>query len=235
MLDHQKPGTPTGLRSDIAIRLLQAARAIAESGLSDAFGHVSLRTGTRTFSVTPPRPLGSLSWPLHAVHVDIDAQTLPDNAPKEAWIHVALLEQAPHANAVCRAQPPHVAAYAALKQPWTCPSGHAALMGPVAVHAYSMLIRSRADAEQLAWRAQTADVVVLQGNGAVTRGTSLAHAVARMWLLERTAELLLRACAAGQPNDIDPAEQTWWNERADELLPRIYAYLSDSDRQGVRK
>jgi HCOMODA/2-hydroxy-3-carboxy-muconic semialdehyde decarboxylase len=56
-----------------------------------------------------------------------------------------------------------------------------------------------------------------------------------MWLLERTAELLLRACAAGQPNDIDPAEQTWWNERADELLPRIYAYLSDSDRQGVRK
>jgi len=59
----------------------------------------------------------------------------------------------------------------------------------------------------------------------VTRGVDMAHAVARMWLLERTAELNLRACAAGRSVGISSAEKNWWGQSSG-LLPRIYTYVA---------
>lgn len=206
--------------------LLEAAHAVAHAGLSDAFGHVSSRLSSDALLITMPRPLEFLGQNDDCVVMDFAAETLPDAAPKEAWIHVALMRGHPEIGAVCRAQPPNVAAFVVLGQRLALLNGHTALLGEVAVHPDSRLIRDRHSAEVVAEKLGDADAVILSGNGAVTRGHDLAEAVARMWLLERAAELNLRAAAAGTPVEISAEEAEWWHGRARELLPRIYDYLT---------
>ncbi|WP_291053009.1 class II aldolase/adducin family protein [Herbiconiux sp.] len=214
---------------DVQDRLTEAAHAVAAAGLVDAFGHLSVRTAAGAFAITPPRPLGSLSTGSTLTSVPLDAAELPDGAPKEAWIHTALYDRRPGIGAVCRAQPPKLAAFAALGRELPALNGHAAMLGPVAVHHDSRLVRDAAGGAAVARSAGDADAIILLGNGAVTRGRDLAEAVARMWLLERTAELALRALAAGDPQTIPLDEQEWWRDRAAELLPRIYTHLANPE------
>lgn len=210
---------------EVSTALLDAARVVARSGLSDAFGHVSLRTSEATLAITPVMPLGLLRPGFTPVTIELDATELPPAAPKEAWIHLALMRERPDIGAVCRAQPPSVAAVSALDRALLPLSGHGAVLGPVAVYPASFLIRDAAAAAEVAAATGRADAVILRGNGAVTRGADLSQAVGRMWLLERLADLSLRAWAAGTPSALPVAERDWWHAQAGELLPRIYAYL----------
>jgi HCOMODA/2-hydroxy-3-carboxy-muconic semialdehyde decarboxylase len=210
---------------DVQDRLVEAAHAVAAAGLTDAFGHLSLRTSPGAFTITPPTPLGGLTGAGPFASVALDADELPAAAPKEAWIHVALLAEQPDTGAVCRAQPPKLAAFAALGRELLALNGHAAMLGRVAVHDDSRLVRDAEGGAAVARSAGQADAIILRGNGAVTRGRDLAQAVARMWLLERTAELNLRALAAGKPHALPLDERAWWRDRSDELLPRIYRHL----------
>jgi HCOMODA/2-hydroxy-3-carboxy-muconic semialdehyde decarboxylase len=211
-------------------RVRAAARAVALAGLSSAFGHVSARDGTNGAVITPPIPLGHLGdEPM--LTLDLEADELPDGAPREAWMHVLILRGRPDVGAVCRAQPPSVAAWAALDRPLPVLNGHAALLGPVATHRDSRLVRDAAAAAELVTTLGGGDAVILRGNGAVTVGADLASAVARMWVLERSAELALRASGAGEPRELPADEQEWWRERSGELLHRIYDYLSLTEKK----
>lgn len=212
--------------------LLAAAHTIARSRLSDAFGHLSIRLSPTTLAITPARPLGLLTASDQPIAIDMNGAELPPGAPKEAWIHLALMNGNPGVGAVCRAQPPHVAAFSALGQNLALLNGHAAVMGPVTSYADSRLVRDAAAGARVQEAIGDADIVILVGNGAVTQGIDVAHAVARMWLLERTAELNLRAYAAGTPTGISAAEGDWWRQRSSELLPRIYSYLTHTHTHG---
>jgi ribulose-5-phosphate 4-epimerase/fuculose-1-phosphate aldolase len=215
---------------DVHDRLIDAAHAISTAGLVDAFGHLSVRTSGGGFAITPPTPLGTLSSGAAIVDVGLDDAELPPGAPKEAWIHTALYQGRPDVGAVCRAQPPQLAAFAALGRDLLALNGHAAMLGPVAVHRDSRLVRDAAGGASVARSAGAADAIILLGNGAVTLGRDLGEAVARMWLLERSAELNVRSLAAGDPLALPLDEQEWWLGRAGELLPRIATYLTDSQR-----
>lgn len=224
---------------DVQNRLIEAAHAVAAAELVDAFGHISVRLtsggpatpASGAFAITPPTPLGALSTEAAITTVPLDADELPSGAPKEAWIHSALYAGRQDVGAVCRAQPPKLAAFAALDRDLLPLNGHAAMLGPVAVHHDSRLVRDAAGGAAVARSAEDADAIILLGNGAVTRGRDLAEAVARMWLLERTAELNLRALAAGDPHPLPRDEQEWWRDRAAELLPRIYTHLINPERK----
>lgn len=87
----------------------------------------------------------------------------------------------------------------------------------------SRLVRDADAGTAVARAIGAAPAVVLRGNGAVTRGATLAEAVARMWLLERSAELAL--AAGPDASALPDHEQAWWRERSDELLPRMYDFL----------
>lgn len=210
---------------DVRVALLEAAHTVARSQLSDAFGHLSVRLSPTTLAITPARPLGFLTASDQPVPIDMNSAELPPGAPKEGWIHLALMNGNPRVGAVCRAQPPHVAAFSALGQDLALLNGHAALMGTVACYPDSRLVRDAVAGRDVKEAIGHADIAVLAGNGAVTQGADIAHAVARMWLLERTAELNLRAYAAGTPTGISAAERDWWRQQSAELLPRIYSYL----------
>lgn len=219
--------------TDPQAALLDAASVVAGAGLTDAFGHLSMRTATNEWTITPPVALSALTADHRFSHLSPGADELPAAAPKEAWIHLALAESRPEIGAICRAQPPAVAALVAAGQPVLPLNGHGSFLGEsVPVYDDSRLIRDAASASAVRDTMGASNAIILRGNGAVTVGPDLASAVALMWVLEKTAELNLRALAAGTPHPLPADEQSWWRERATELLPRIYNYLTHTYRKG---
>lgn len=208
---------------DAALR--RAAGVLAAAGLTDAFGHVSVRTGPEHLLITPPVPLGFVDDATELVRVSVSGTSLPGTAPQEAWLHTAVLRRRAGVGAVCRAQPSAVAALVAAGRDFTPATGHLAMLGPIPVRADSRLVRDPTAAEEVATVLADARAVVLRGNGALTVGPDLGSAVAAMWLLEQSARLLLAAYAAGSVTPLPEAEQADWQDRAPELLPRIYTYL----------
>lgn len=217
---------------DAAQTLITAGRVIAHEALADAFGHLSVRTSADELVITPPWPLGQLGPDHPPLTLDLTAAELPAAAPREAWIHQGIAAARPEVGGICRAQPRSVAALAVTGQPLIPLDGHGSLLGEeVAVYPDSRLIRERKTGAEVAATLGQGLAVILRGNGAVTVGATIAHAVALMWLLERSAALTLRARAIGPVSALDLDQQQWWRDRADELLPRIYRYLTLTHRE----
>src|SRR5918993_774334 len=207
-----------------------AARALAAAGLVTAFGHVSVRTASRSgFLITPPKPLGTLRADEPLQEVPLIGDGLPDGVPKEAWIHRAIYEARPDVGAICRAQPQVATAVASAGLPMRVLHGHAAFLGRGGpVYGDARLIRERDAGEALARSLGDAGGVVMRGNGAVTVGVDVGAAVARMWVLERSAEINRDASSAGSPEPLSDIEFAYWESVSEEILVRIWTYLRDS-------
>jgi HCOMODA/2-hydroxy-3-carboxy-muconic semialdehyde decarboxylase len=103
--------------------------------------------------------------------------------------------------------------------------GQGALAGaPVPVFGDARLVRDAARAAALAAVLGDGWAIVLRGNGAVTAGRTLGHAVARMVLLEAAAAVFLRARAAGEPRPLRAEEAAAWQAAGDDLLDRLWAH-----------
>jgi len=208
-----------------ADEVITAAHALAREGLVDAFGHVSARSDD-AFALTPPRPLASLTLGDDLVEVALDANDLPDGAPKEAWIHLEIYRRRTEVGAICRAQPQAVNATAAAGLVIRALHGQGAFVGvEVPVHDDPTLVRSRELGAAVAERLGEGDAVVLRGNGAVTVGPTPGSAAARMVVLEASAKINLAAASAGGARPLSDAELDAWRAVAPELLGRLWSYL----------
>lgn len=205
--------------------LVEAGQVLHREGLVDAFGHASVREGDGAL-ITAPRPLRAITEEsLERLPLGPLAE-LPDEVPKEAWIHHAFYRRRPDVGAVCRAQPPATLAVGAIAGALPALHGQGALVGaPVPVFDDARLVREANRAEALARALGDGWAIVLRGNGAVTAGHTLGQAVARMALLERSARVFLAAQAAGPIRPLDPQEVEAWQSTADELLDRYWAHL----------
>ena len=214
--------------TDLSRQLVAAGHALAAEGLVSAFGHVSAREGADTMLITPPRPLGSLGSDEQLPRLTLEAEALPPETPGEAWIHLALYRARADVNAVCRAQPPVAAAFGVTATPIRALHGQAALLGgEVALHDGARLIRTRELGVEVAQRFGSGHAVVLRGNGAVTVGTTVGEAVARMWVLESSARLNLDAARLpSEARELDHDEYAAWSAVAPELLERIWKALA---------
>ncbi|MDO5500163.1 MAG: class II aldolase/adducin family protein [Propionibacteriaceae bacterium] len=208
--------------------LWAAGRVLAAEGLVNAFGHISVRTDERTMVITPPVALGTLDAASPRDGVDLGATDLPAGTPKEAWIHVAIYRARPDVQAICRAQPEYATALAAAGVPIRPLHGQGSFLGDrVPVFGDSRLVRDLGRAESLATALGGADGLVMRGNGAVTVGAGLAEAVARMFVLEKSARMNSIAAAAGAPEPLPTDEQDAWRATSAELLGRIWTYLTN--------
>ncbi|GAA3513069.1 class II aldolase/adducin family protein [Georgenia daeguensis] len=208
--------------------LALAGRALARHGLVDAFGHVSARSDDGTWSITPPVPLAR-AVPGSVQLLDLAGPDLGPGLPREAWIHREIAAARPDVGAVCRAQPLTATALASAGVPIRPLHGQGAFLGPqVAVHDDPRLVRDRAAAARLAATLGAGSAVVMRGNGAVTVGADLGQAVARMWVLERSA-LMNATAASGTATPLDDDEQDAWCAVAPELLQRIWLYLKEEE------
>ncbi len=209
--------------------VVAAARALAAAGLVDAFGHVSERFGDVAL-ITPGLPLAAIESVDQLVELPLgEIDDLPAGAPKEAWVHWAIYRRRPEVGAICRGQPSSPLAVAAIVDELPALAGQAALAGaPVPIFGDSRLVRDRGRAVELAEVLGDAPSLIMRGNGALATGTTLGRAMARLYLLERAADVYLRAAAAGTPRPLDPDEVSAWQAAGEELLERLWQYLRDS-------
>lgn len=206
--------------------LAAAGRVLSDAGLVSAFGHVSARTAPDELVITPPRPLAQLRVDSPFATLTTTTAELPAGAAKESWIHLAIAARRPDVMAVCRAQPETATALASADVPIRPLHGQGSFVGPeVPVFDDPRLVRDRGRAERLVDALGDTPAVIMRGNGAVTVGTNVAHAVARMWVLEASARINATAAAAGHPTPLTAAEQSAWRDTEIELCERIWAYL----------
>jgi HCOMODA/2-hydroxy-3-carboxy-muconic semialdehyde decarboxylase len=209
--------------------IIAAGRALAAAGLVTAFGHVSAREGEDGFFITPPKPLGSLEADEPLLEISLDEEDLPEGVPGEAWIHWAIYKSRSDVEGICRAQPPISTAVTSASVPIRPLHGQGAFLGEeVPVYDDARLIRSRDAGEALAERLGDAGGVVMRGNGAVTVGKSIGTAVARMWVLEVSAEINRTTAAVGSPQVLNREEFSYWESVSEEILERIWSYLKAS-------
>jgi HCOMODA/2-hydroxy-3-carboxy-muconic semialdehyde decarboxylase len=210
--------------------VIAAGRALDAAGLVTAFGHVSFRDGQDGFRITPPKPLGSLEPDESLLEVSLAEDELPEGVPGEAWVHWAIYKSRPDVEGICRAQPPistAVTSAGVLIRPL---HGQGAFLGEeVPVYDDARLIRGQDAGEALAEDLGNAGGIVMRGNGAVTVGTSVGAAVARMWVLERSAEMNQMAASAGTPQPLSEEEFAYWESVSEEILERIWSYLKASE------
>ncbi len=210
--------------------VIAAGRALDAAGLVTAFGHVSFRDGQNGFHITPPKPLGSLVPDEPLSEVSLAEDELPEGVPGEAWVHWAIYKSRPDVEGICRAQPPISTAVTSAGVPIRPLHGQGAFLGEeVPVYDDARLIRGREAGEALAKDLENAGGIVMRGNGAVTVGTSVGAAVARMWVLERSAEMNLMAASVGAPQVLNKEEFAYWESVSEEILERIWSYLRTTD------
>jgi HCOMODA/2-hydroxy-3-carboxy-muconic semialdehyde decarboxylase len=209
--------------------VIAVGRALGAAGLVTAFGHFSFREGQDGFRITPPKPLGSLEPDESLLEVSLAEDKLPEGVPGEAWIHWAIYKSRPDVEGICRAQPPISTALASAGVPIRPLHGQGAFLGEeVPVYDDARLIRGREAGEALAKDLGNAGGIIMRGNGAVTVGTSVGAAAARMWVLERSAEMNQTAASAGTPRPLSEEEVAYWESVSEEILERIWSYLKAS-------
>lgn len=206
--------------------VVAAARALAAHGLVDAFGHVSARDGDLAL-ITPAVPMGAVESAAELVELPLgELDELPAGAPKEAWIHWAIYRARPEVGSICRGQPASPLAVAAVADELPAVLGQGAIAGaPVPVFPDSRLVRDRERALELAAALGDAPSLIMRGNGALAVASTPGRAMARLYLLERSAETWLRAAAAGDPRPLSAEEASAWQGAGEELLQRLWDYL----------
>jgi HCOMODA/2-hydroxy-3-carboxy-muconic semialdehyde decarboxylase len=206
--------------------VVAAARALAAHGLVDAFGHVSVRDGDVAL-ITPAVPMAAVATAEELIELPLgELDELPAGAPKEAWIHWAIYRRRPEVGAICRGQPASPLAVAAVADELPAVLGQGAIAGaPVPIFGDSRLVRDRERALELADRLGEAPSLIMRGNGALATASTPGRAMARLYLLERSAETWLRAAAVGEPRPLSDAEASAWQSAGEELLERLWQYL----------
>jgi ribulose-5-phosphate 4-epimerase/fuculose-1-phosphate aldolase len=224
--------TGGSVRTDTA----EAANVLSRLGLVTAYGHVSARAGD-CMLITPAADLaGVTAADVLEVPLGIPA-SLPAGVPAEAWVHLALYQARPDADAIARAQPLSAYAASAAVTALAPLHGQAAWLGEsVPVHDSAALLRSPELAERAARSLPTGEALLLRGNGALAVGATPGIAVARMWLLAAACDVYLAAravretigSALGTPFSVTPLsadEIASWRAVQDELLPRLWQHL----------
>jgi ribulose-5-phosphate 4-epimerase/fuculose-1-phosphate aldolase len=206
--------------------VVAAARALSVHGLVDAFGHVSARAGEVAL-ITPAVPMGSVREAEELVALPLgELEELPAGAPNEAWIHWAIYRARPDVGAICRGQPPSPLAVAAVADDLPAVLGQGAIAGaPVPIYPDSRLVRDRSRAPELAATLGQAPSLIMRGNGSLATASTPGRAMARLYLLERSADTWLRAAAAGEPRPLSAEEAEAWQAAGEELLERLWEYL----------
>jgi HCOMODA/2-hydroxy-3-carboxy-muconic semialdehyde decarboxylase len=208
--------------------VVAAARALAAAGLVDAFGHVSARADEVAL-ITPAVSMAAVDSVDQLVELPLgdDLDDLPPGVPKEAWIHWAIYRARPDVGAICRGQPPSPLAVAAVADELPAVLGQGAIAGaPVPVFPDSRLVRNRDRAVDLATTLGEAPSLIMRGNGALATASTPGRAMARLYLLERSAETWLRAAAVGDPRPLPANEAGAWQAAGEELLERLWQHLA---------
>ena len=198
--------------------LIFANRILADQGVFDAFGHVSLRTGP-----APGRFLMARSIAPELVTADdlmeYDLESEPVDARGRAsylerYIHGEIYKARPDVGAVVHHHSPSVIPFGVTTAPLRPIYHMAAFLGdgvPVfeirdAGGMTDMLVRTAALGAALARALGDTPAALMRGHGAVVVGATLVDVVARSVYMEMNARLQAQALALGAVTYLEPEE-----------------------------
>lgn len=186
---------------ELRAEILAACRVLTFFKIVEGFGHVSARLpGGNGMIITPRIALG-LVTEASLVEVGADGkQTAGDGRPPlEAIMHLAVYRRRTDVMGIARGHPRNVAAYACSGTPLQIAHGFGANLGPVVrVTPEPFLVATAALGDAVAdTLGDDAEAVILHSNGMLAVGQSVPQACVQALFLEETAELQLKALAAG--------------------------------------
>jgi ribulose-5-phosphate 4-epimerase/fuculose-1-phosphate aldolase len=223
------------LRADV----LAACRVLTVFRMVEGFGHVSARVGTDRVIITPRRALG-LVREAELVELDLAGNQLAGEGrrPLEWAMHLAVYRRRPEIQAIARAHPRNVAAFACASTPLKVAHGFGANLGAeVPVFPQPYLITDGELADGVAATLGGGEAVILQGNGMLAVGQSVPHACVQALFLEETADLQLKAQASGltpQFYSAQGAARRHGDDRVHEPIRAWEYYLAVADGRLAR-
>ncbi len=180
--------------------MLDGCRVLTHFRIAEGFGHVSARlSGVERVLITPRHAL-ALVTEAELVELDLDGRQVAGEGrpPLEAAMHLAVYRRRLEIMAIARGHPRHVAAYACAGEPLKVAHGFGANLGSVVpVFGQPYLVASAERAEGIADALADSQAVIFQSNGMLAVGQSIPHACVQALFLEETAEVQLKAQAAG--------------------------------------
>jgi ribulose-5-phosphate 4-epimerase/fuculose-1-phosphate aldolase len=223
--------------NDVRQDILTACRVLSHFRIVEGFGHVSARLGDRVV-ITPRKALGLVRSVDDLVELDQHGQQVggQGSPPLEVWMHLAVFQRRPDVMALCRGHPRHVAAFASAAEAIHVAHGFGTNLGTdIPVHPVPHLVTSREDGEGVADTLAAGDGVIIQANGMLVTGQSVANACVKAIFLEETAEVQLLARAAGlQPKAYSPEEAARRNgdDKVHEPIRGWEYYLAAAEERG---
>ncbi len=202
------------VRQEVAI----ANRILANEGIIDAFGHISMRhpTNPKRYFISRHRA-AELVEPDDVLECDLDSKPVKPTSVRlysEMVIHGEVFKARPDVNSVCHHHAPSVLPFCATGVALV-PLFH--LGGTLGMKVpfwdsrdefgdTSLLVRTPEEGASMARALGPHFMVLLRRHGATLVGKSVRECVFRSIYTTRNAELQLRAMAIGTPQPLSPGE-----------------------------
>ncbi len=197
-----------------------ANRILADHGVVDAFGHVSVRHDKRADRFLLARNMAPASvTPADILEFDLDGNPLRAEGRAvylERFIHGELYRARPDVHAIVHSHSPNVVPFGIVAEAKLRPIWHmSGFLGEevpvfeirtVAGDGSDLLIRSNALGSALARSLGAVDVVLMRGHGATIVGPNLRLAVYRAVYTEINARIQIEAMQLGAVNYLTPQE-----------------------------
>jgi ribulose-5-phosphate 4-epimerase/fuculose-1-phosphate aldolase len=216
----QKTATPSTARAEPALTadLVAANRILAQEGIFDGFGHVSVRSDRDANRYYLSRSLApGLVTAADIVELDLDSRAIGSTAAlySERFIHGEIYKARPDVKAIVHDHSPALIPFSVSSVPLRAVS-HTAGFIPDGVPIFDirtaagmtdMLVSNGERGRALATTLGSGAAVLMRGHGVTIVGSTLPIAVGRSIYLERNATLQAQAIAlGGSITYLDPAE-----------------------------
>jgi HCOMODA/2-hydroxy-3-carboxy-muconic semialdehyde decarboxylase len=216
----QTPPVTAGAAAGLIEDLVAASRILADQGVVDGYGHVSVRHDrdpnrylmSRSMAPALVTAADIMEWDLDSTPIDPRGRT----GFIERFIHGEIYRARPDVNAVVHNHSPSVIPFGVTQVPLRPLYHMSAFLGggvPVfdiktaAGESTDMLVRDAALGRALAQTLGARPVALMRGHGAVVVGSSVQMAVFRCVYTETNAKLQAQAMALGGPvTYLDPEE-----------------------------
>ena len=198
--------------------LVAANRILADQGVLDGYGHVSMRHDRSPDRYLMSRSLApELVTAADVLEYDLDSNPVDARGRTtylERFVHGEIYRARPDVKAVVHHHSPSVIPFSVSTVPLRPIYHMSAFLGegvPVfeirkAGGQTDLLIRNSALGRALAQTLGAKSTALLRGHGAVVVGPTIVHAVARSVYMETNARLQAQAIALGQVTYLDPEE-----------------------------
>lgn len=225
------PGPGGAPPADPVADLVAANHVLADQGVVDGFGHISVRHPTDPNRFLMSRSMApSLVGPDDIMEFDLDGEPVEPRGRAvflERFIHSEIYRARPDVRAVVHSHAPAVIPFGITGTPMRAAYHVAAFLAegvPVfdirgAAGMTDMLVRSRPLGRALAETLGTRSVALMRGHGDVVVGPTIPLAVFRAVYTEVNARIQAQAIALGGPvTYLEPEE----GAKADAVLDRIH-------------